>query len=31
MCLFAIAPALIISLFLNRCFVQGATMGATKG
>ena len=31
MCLFAIAPALIISLFLNRYFVQGVTMGATKG
>jgi multiple sugar transport system permease protein len=31
MCLFAIAPALIISIFLNRYFVQGATMGATKG
>ena len=31
MCLFAIAPALIIALFLNRYFIQGATMGATKG
>jgi multiple sugar transport system permease protein len=31
MCLFAIAPALIISLFLNRYFIQGVTMGATKG
>ncbi len=31
MSLFAIAPALIISLFLNRYFIQGATMGATKG
>lgn len=31
MCIFAIAPALIISLFLNRYFIQGATMGASKG
>ncbi|MFN3335392.1 MAG: carbohydrate ABC transporter permease, partial [Caldilinea sp.] len=31
MCLFAIIPALVIALFLNRYFVQGATMGATKG
>ena len=31
MCLFAIVPALIISLFLNRYFIQGVTMGATKG
>ena len=31
MCIFAILPALIISLFLNRYFIQGATMGATKG
>lgn len=31
MCLFAIIPALIISLFLNRFFIQGVTMGATKG
>lgn len=31
MCLFAIIPALVIALFLNRHFVQGATMGATKG
>ncbi|MFL7839331.1 MAG: carbohydrate ABC transporter permease [Candidatus Promineifilaceae bacterium] len=29
--LFAIVPAVIISLFLNRYFVQGLTMGATKG
>lgn len=29
--LFAILPALIVSLFLNRYFIQGATMGATKG
>ena len=29
--LFAIFPALIISLFLNRYFIQGVTMGATKG
>lgn len=28
---FAIIPAVIISLFLNRYFVQGLTMGATKG
>lgn len=27
----AIIPAVIISLFLNRYFVQGLTMGATKG
>jgi ABC-type glycerol-3-phosphate transport system permease component len=31
MCIFAIVPALFISLFLNRYFIQGATMGATKG
>jgi ABC-type glycerol-3-phosphate transport system permease component len=31
MCIFAIVPALVISLFLNRYFIQGATMGATKG
>lgn len=31
MSLFAILPALIISLFLNRYFIQGITMGATKG
>lgn len=31
MCLFAIVPALVISLFLNRYFIQGVTMGATKG
>lgn len=31
MCIFAIIPALIIALFMNRFFVQGATMGATKG
>jgi multiple sugar transport system permease protein len=29
--LFAIIPALIVSLFLNRYFIQGVTMGATKG
>jgi multiple sugar transport system permease protein len=29
--LFAIFPALVISLFLNRYFIQGVTMGATKG
>jgi multiple sugar transport system permease protein len=28
---FAIIPAVIISMFLNRYFVQGMTMGATKG
>jgi multiple sugar transport system permease protein len=28
---FAIIPAIIISLFLNRYFVQGLTMGASKG
>ena len=28
---FAIIPAVIISLFLNRYFVQGLTMGASKG
>ena len=27
----AILPAIIISAFLNRYFVQGLTMGATKG
>ncbi len=31
MSIFAIIPALIISLFLNRYFVQGLTMGASKG
>jgi ABC-type glycerol-3-phosphate transport system permease component len=31
MSLFAIVPALIIALFLNRYFIQGVTMGATKG
>jgi len=31
MSLFAIIPALIISLFLNRYFIRGITMGATKG
>lgn len=31
MCIFAIIPAVIISLFLNRYFVQGLTMGAAKG
>jgi multiple sugar transport system permease protein len=31
MSLFAMIPALIISLFLNRYFVQGLTMGAAKG
>ncbi len=29
--LFAIVPAVIISLFLNRYFVQGLTLGAAKG
>ncbi|MEA4908352.1 MAG: carbohydrate ABC transporter permease [Chloroflexi bacterium] len=29
--IFAIIPAVIISLFLNRYFIQGLTMGATKG
>ena len=28
---FAIIPAVVISMFLNRYFVQGLTMGATKG
>jgi multiple sugar transport system permease protein len=28
---FAIIPAVIISIFLNRYFVQGLTMGASKG
>jgi len=31
MSVFAIIPAVIISLFLNRYFVQGLTMGASKG
>lgn len=31
MCIFAMIPAMIISLFLNRYFVQGLTMGAAKG
>lgn len=31
MSVFAIIPAVIISLFLNRYFVQGLTLGATKG
>jgi multiple sugar transport system permease protein len=31
MCIFAIIPAAIIALFLNRYFVQGLTMGAAKG
>ena len=31
MCIFAIIPAVIIALFLNRYFVQGLTMGAAKG
>jgi multiple sugar transport system permease protein len=31
MSLFAIIPAVIISIFLNRYFIQGLTMGATKG
>ncbi len=31
MCIFAIIPAIVISLFLNRYFVQGLTMGASKG
>jgi multiple sugar transport system permease protein len=30
-CIFAILPAVLISLFLNRYFVQGLTMGAAKG
>jgi multiple sugar transport system permease protein len=31
MCIFAMIPAMIIALFLNRYFVQGLTMGAAKG
>lgn len=31
MCIFAMIPAMIISLLLNRYFVQGLTMGAAKG
>jgi len=31
MSIFAIIPAVIISLFLNKYFVKGLTMGATKG
>lgn len=31
MSIFAIIPAVIIALFLNRHFVQGLTMGAAKG
>lgn len=31
MSIFAIIPAIIIALFLNRYFVQGLTMGAAKG
>ena len=31
MCIFAMIPAMIISLFLNRYFVQGLTLGAAKG
>lgn len=31
MSIFAIIPAVIIALFLNRYFVQGLTMGAAKG
>lgn len=31
MSIFAIIPAVIIALFLNRYFVEGLTMGATKG
>jgi len=31
MSLFAIIPAILISLFLNRYFVQGLTAGASKG
>lgn len=31
MSVFAIIPAVIISLFLNRYFIQGLTMGASKG
>jgi multiple sugar transport system permease protein len=30
MCIFAIIPAVIISLFLNRYFIRGLTMGASK-
>lgn len=30
MCIFAMIPALIISTFLNRYFVQGLTLGAAK-
>jgi multiple sugar transport system permease protein len=29
--LFAILPAVLVSLFLNRYFVQGLTLGSTKG
>jgi multiple sugar transport system permease protein len=28
---FAIIPAVVISIFLNRYFVQGLTLGASKG
>lgn len=31
MSIFAIIPAVIIAIFLNRYFVQGLTMGASKG
>jgi len=31
MSIFAIIPAVVISLFLNQYFVRGLTMGATKG
>ena len=31
MSVFAIIPAIIIALFLNRYFIQGLTMGAAKG
>ena len=31
MSIFAIIPAVLISLFLNRYFVQGLTAGASKG
>jgi multiple sugar transport system permease protein len=31
MCIFAMIPAMIIALLLNRYFVQGLTMGAAKG
>ncbi|MBN1267156.1 MAG: carbohydrate ABC transporter permease [Anaerolineales bacterium] len=31
MSMFAIIPALLISIFLNKYYIQGLTMGATKG